>query len=678
MNQLKFRILSRHHCPDFLTNLVIYLVLLLGSWTEGAFAASAAADDWKLESHFEGRVTDTEGKPVRGASVFVVPEPNATSQRGPVRVKTDDEGRFSFDAQDMTFTDLDGLPTRRAGMLIAAADGFAPDWRNLKQGNRKGKQLQTEFELQLVKDDVAIRGQLIDHEGNSVEDARVRLSRLEVPLKDDLDAFLDKEAKRSRGSGFLTRTNFNRALYFPNLLPKIETEVETQMDGSFELRGLGRDRLAYLDVVAPPLRTTRLTVMTREAPDVGTIIDQATGEWTQKIHGADFTFQMAKGHQVSGRIVDRDTKQPIAGMLVGIGNRPLSPTADGDWKRTTLTNAGGRFTLDGLYPPPHQGYTITAASPPGLAYWQSVVQVDGDKEAVIQCQRAIPYRLELTDSDGIPVNGNVQYINFSSHSRKLPEGHLFPNTQNINATKQSDGVYEGLIMPGPGALLVTATDGRYARATVDLKKSFETEDPSVLDNLYQRFFRYREHAAIILVNEKNALTAKPLELSAVLQKAKPRRVSLLDPDDKPVVGVHVRGLKVNPNGGEPKLREASFPLRGLGSSEKIYLSFLHRGIVSGRVVDQTGRPIAKIIVQLKPKQGKHRWLVAKTDGEGKFRIEKLIPGQPYRVGTFNKNDHGQKPLVDDLEVKPGEERALGDLIRPALPSAPKPSGATTI
>ena len=63
-----------------------------------------------------------------GARLFVVPVDPVPARSGPLRASSDADGRFDFDAPDMTYTEIDGLPARRQGMLIATADGYMPDW----------------------------------------------------------------------------------------------------------------------------------------------------------------------------------------------------------------------------------------------------------------------------------------------------------------------------------------------------------------------------------------------------------------------------------------------------------------------------------------------------------------------------------------------------------------------
>ena len=91
-------------------------------------AAGSDPDDPKLAGTFTGRVLGPDAKPVAGAKIFIVPDEAKLKAIGPVRALTDADGRFSFDAPDMTFRSLDGLPARWQGLLFATHEGYAPDW----------------------------------------------------------------------------------------------------------------------------------------------------------------------------------------------------------------------------------------------------------------------------------------------------------------------------------------------------------------------------------------------------------------------------------------------------------------------------------------------------------------------------------------------------------------------
>ena len=62
----------------------------------------------------------------------------------------------------------------------------------------------------------------------------------------------------------------------------------------------------------------------------------------------------------------------------------------------------------------------------------------------------------------------------------------------------------------------------------------------------------------------------------------------------------------------------------------------------------------------------HGWLwePIRTDSEGRFRVDALVPGQKYSAGLVNVKDGGEDGFVfRDVALKPGEVLDLGD-VRP--------------
>src|SRR5262249_10367045 len=146
-------------------------------------------------------------------------------------------------------------------------------------------------------------------------------------------------------------------------------------EGRFTISGLGRDRLAELSVSAPGVVDTTLRVMTRNAADVGAF--PVNGEPTQFIHGAVFTLQLRAGLTIKGRVIDRDSRAPIAGMWVGPLQNAVNEFSSSlyPW----VTDEKGRFTITGLDPMILDGdhvhsRTIVAAATPGLPYQTAWVE----------------------------------------------------------------------------------------------------------------------------------------------------------------------------------------------------------------------------------------------------------------------------------------------------------------
>ena len=177
-------------------------------------------------------------------------------------------------------------------------------------------------------------------------------------------------------------TDYERNLTRPKLLPGATVETFTDAAGRFAMSGLGRDRLAVLEVSAPGVIGTTLTVMTRLGRDVGTRLDQ-NAKPTQTIHGAGFILQLKPGRTLTGIVRDHDTHKGIPGMWVGPGGEAMSGFSEGEYPRTT--DKDGRFTITGLDPSLSR-LQITAVPPPGAFYPITAVPVDEKSEVVIEPQ----------------------------------------------------------------------------------------------------------------------------------------------------------------------------------------------------------------------------------------------------------------------------------------------------
>jgi beta-lactamase regulating signal transducer with metallopeptidase domain len=690
--------------------------------------------------HFSGRVAGPDGKPLSGARVFLVPARGAGKGAGPVRAKTGADGRFAFDAPDMTYTEVDGLPARREGLLMVTAEGYAPDWFHTWGQDHSG--LHTHWDpvkgaavnLQLAKDDVPIHGRFLDPAGRPLAGARVRLKALMIPLKRDLGAHLDRQKK----GGLYTMTDYERSLYRPQI-PGLTAETRTDAQGRFTLTGLGRDRLAELSVSAPGVVDTTLTVMTRDGPDVGTRL-LPDGKPTEVIHGAGFALKLRPGRTVKGRVIDRDSREPIPGMWVGPLQNALNEFSSSlyPW----VTDEKGRFTITGLdplalepenilvggSPQPNANRLIVAAAAPGLPYQTAWALVKGEADVVIECRRGIPFRLKLVDERGRPVEAEITYVDVQPTGDVVHDEVIWPVSR---AARMADGTYQGYVLPGPGAVLVrTPRRSGYRPACVNPKAFFApgrtnwTADEQIIaygtqDTLTTSWGRYlqttyrgpavsqRDYTAIVLVNPPP--NSGPLQLSATVVRDRPRRVSLIDPGGKPVIGAEVHEYipwpAFTPGTLKPALtraqtphttlRAASFPLTGLHPDRVRRITFLKEdrqligflrargdgqapytvrmqpwGTVTGRIVDENGQalPIGR------PKRG---WTEPpalsisnvngedeagdRTDAQGRFRIGRLLPGRRYRAKVYRGWGVFTGTVIDNLVLRAGEVRDLGDI-----------------
>ena len=541
-----------------------------------------------------------------------------------------------------------------------------------------------------------IQGRFLDDDGQPLAGARIRLVSLTVPLRRDLAAHLAREMQRNLA---MNAPGYERSLHRPELAPGLTLETRTDGAGRFTLAGLGRDRVAQLAVSAPSVVDTTLTVMTRDAPDVGTGVS-FNGIPTQTIHGARFELRLKQGRTVSGVVRDRDSRMPLAGMLVGIGRKDFP--RDGVLSHQTVSDAKGRFKIAGLDPALAE-LTITAASAPGLPYLSAAAEVHGDAPVLIECRRGIAFRLRLVDEQGLPAEAEVSYDNVTPNPQ-APRGFCAPCRTPISlAARKENGTYEGFAVPGPGAVLVK-TPGRsdYRPAHVDPKAFFApgrtewTAQERITTygtrgtlSLSTGWAAQDNYAAIVLINP--APGSKRLELSATIAKDRPRRVTLVDPDGKPVVGATTDGMSLYPYDYEPPLRAAAFPLTRLHPDRVRRLTFTKEdrrligfllargdgdapyivqmkawGTVTGRIVDKNDNPLKASLslgdvageVNADAQVGIHRG--AATDDAGRFRIERLVPGQRYSAEVYR-----EQSLIgmafDKLMLGAGQVRDLGDI-----------------
>ena len=114
--------------------------------------------------------------------------------------------------------------------IVAWAPGFGPAWPETL-----AKDVTEDKPLRLVRDDVPITGRVVDLEGRAVREASIRVHMVE-----------------------LTKTQL------PGCEPAVSNTATTDRDGRFRLTGVGRDRLAILDIRGPSIAFRRVQVMTRQ------------------------------------------------------------------------------------------------------------------------------------------------------------------------------------------------------------------------------------------------------------------------------------------------------------------------------------------------------------------------------------------------------------------------------
>ena len=225
-----------------------------------------------------GRVLDPDGKPVAGAGVYVRHyaetrwselDPMAARQKGRV-AETDADGWFHFEldkgASDGSY--YSGETGWHKAQIAVAAPGFAPAWVEAGDMVKLG-----EIALRLVRDDVPVRGRVLDSQGRPVAGVAVRIRAIwEVNDGVDLDAMLASGAVDENMSRMVRRYGRRARPAAPTwqadpapLWPGGRNAWTTGADGRFEVRGIGRDRIARLEFHGGGVADGTLDVMARPA-----------------------------------------------------------------------------------------------------------------------------------------------------------------------------------------------------------------------------------------------------------------------------------------------------------------------------------------------------------------------------------------------------------------------------
>jgi beta-lactamase regulating signal transducer with metallopeptidase domain len=679
------------------------------------------AADAAQVAHFTGVVKDDKGQPLAGARIYILPFASGKKDPGPVRATTDKDGLFEFDAMDMTYSKYDGTPALHDGLLIATKEGYGPDsfhtWGNRNDGLRdwttpvKGAKI----DLQLAKDDVPVRGRLLNPDGKPLVRANVNVEAIGLPIKFNLDTHLKAEAEADIGRGFLTGAKvYERSLGRPELVPDLITQLQTDTDGRFEITGVGHERLVTLSVRHSSIQDARIEVMSRVAPDVGTIRD-FEGKATSTLHGSGFTRQMSPGLTLTGIVRDRRSKAPISGMWVTIFGDPVKYAYYN--RNPAVTDANGRFTITGLNPvyatQAIEKRDIAAYPQPGIPYLMAKAFFTSNEETIIECEPGIPFRLKVVDEIGRPVEGGVFYRPITPNPVieelvKPLRGNSFDGVS-MRALRRDDGTYEGFVLPGPGAIVFDATQRYVFRpALVDPKAFFEplrmdwpansetiygTGD--TLATIFQSNDPQTRHEAIVLVNPPD--DSKPLELTATVLKDRPRQVSLIDPEGKPVAGVDSR-MRWPDRETNEALNSATFVLRGLHPDRVKQMTFFHKernltgillargdsdepmtvilqpsAVVTGRLSFQDGKPRNNFYLAMRATdEGVDVLRLGELGRDGIFRIEGLIPGLSFssvNSGNVLRFVSLEGKPVENLILKPGEVRDVGEVrVVPAEPT----------
>jgi hypothetical protein len=342
---------------------------------------------------------------------------------------------------------------------------------------------------------------------------------------------------------------------------------------------------------------------------------------------------------------------------------------------------------------PYLGYSrFDVPDTPGL----EPLRVDFELERGVEISGRV-----LDRATGKPVRGEVRYF----HTRDNPNLKDFASLDRLGFIVSDwgkigpDGSFTVLGIPGPGALVVLARDStRYRR--VDARAE--------LTRLKVRSFPAGVTHAVTAIDASEK-EPKTLSYTLYVTPAGSRPVRVTGPDGKPVAGARAAGL--TDDSVVTRLAADRLTLGGLRPDGDRALVVIHEGrrlgavaavcgdsdrpfevkleplgAVTGRLVDDDGKPLAGRAVALSlwldptrfdnlpdrfvslgrfggPWQG-FTLRTAKTDRDGRFRLEGVLPGQRYDLDAGegdllrrgNRTHHAA-----GLRVEAGKSKDVGDV-----------------
>ncbi len=670
-----------------------------------------------------GRVVDPEGRPIAGATVAAsryrrggIGSFNQFSERQELdRALTERDGHFRLTFED---TDPSGSedqelsgPWGRPG-IVAWAPGFGPVWPETL-----AREVTEDKPLRLVRDDVPITGRVVDLEGRPVAGATIRVQMLECP-KDTaaVDRWLEAAAKDATGGTPPRKSYFPAAQQLPGCEPAVSTPTTTDSDGRFRLTGLGRDRLAILDIRGPSITFRRVQVVTRRMKRLENPDAEGPTLFDHGYYGADGTIVVEPGQPIEGVVRDRDTQAPIPGALVSAANLAGSIWLI-DGLVTSQTDAQGRYRLIGLpkgnghqlkvYPPLDQPYFITGVTAPGGPGLEPV-RFD------ISLKRGLWITGRVTDrKTGQPVPAAIHYYPFLSNTLAQAYPNFQPNSHSLHWTgshyrTDDAGRFRVVGLPGRGIVAAKSFDRSYRLGigadTIPERLSQQSMRREALPTYNQ--IHPQDFSALAGVNP--AADVQEFHQDLVLQPSPAVRVHLLDPEGKPLTHAMTWGRFPHERDfGDNNLYDQSQTLvSGLDPKESRTVVFLHRvrklgailvlkagevtddaertvtlrpcATITGRLVDADGKPVTGgIEVQLRKEGSRQRANSEPSElslpgqaleADGRFRIDSLAPGGSYTLRARDRLVWSIKmepetfkafELASNLEAEPGQVIDLG-------------------
>jgi hypothetical protein len=652
------------------------------SKTAGAKAPQAGGKSDEAEDLvFEGQVLDPAGRALAGAKLYLMfansgpTSPPARKERG----VSDAAGRFQFKVPSAEVANFDMQLRSEGALLLATAPGFGPEFVPLRLQSEK------DVRLKLVRDDVPIRGRIIDIQGRPVAGATVRPTDIKIPNSGDLTEFL-KELPDGEQAPLVES---KRLRHWSGAVTAFIPEVTTDKEGRFAMSGVGRERMLEVLVTGPTIALGRFKIMTRKSGTVTAPVHRGFADLGRETyHGADFDHVALPNLTIEGTVRDRASKRPLKGVTVrghrDVGGAPLTMIS-------ATTDDQGHFRLNGFAKgqPPE-----LLAIPNGeMPYLPSQVTVDAKQAtavADVDLIRGVWVTGRLTEkSSGKPARGHVQYFAFQDNPH-LNDAPGFKRTFYVDPTTVGEsGKFRIVVLPGKGLLAAQGwIEGRSFLRGVG-EDTIDTPKENGQYTTYPFYVFPGNYHVVAAVNPQPG--AESAECDLVLECGRTMQVRVVGPDGMPMAGTVAFG--VNDGGDRVDVASSEFTVSGLapsmgrhvvvrhdakrligtavvpGSGGSVVVAKLQPwGTLIGRVVNENGEPVDGVGLELTPWTGPKQSPGGplpdghvRIEKDGRFRISGIVPGVKYYLALLENGVQLKGYAVKGAIVEPGQTKDLGDL-----------------
>jgi len=660
-----------------------------------------------------GIVLKADGTPAAGATIrSAAPVTQMLERRlgrpfvsKMVETVADDHGQFTISVSKTPYRGLGDLEPQwldqwKATVIAATLTGFGPAW--IEYADIPSDKPLT---LQLVED-LPIRGQVVDLEGNPYRGTAIRVVQLQQSRDGNLDRVLLDNPQVRRplvlNQPIGVRRNFGLREIDPRLIG-LHERIITNDEGVFQIQNVGKERLIHLDFVGGDVSYRTAVVVSRDTkPLIQARIAELPGAPPpEPIYGADFKLAISPSRPIEGTVVDAKTEKPLAGFSVEISSggqlRPVRHVM-----RAT-TDSAGRFRLLGLskdqplrnrivaFPPKEEPYfprTMAIPETPGL----------DPIEIKIEVHRGIWIKGQVTNGETHqPISGlRVHYYPYQSNdsARSIPAFQARNRQEgdhDLYATG-SDGSYQVVGLPGQG---VVAVENELLRFVTGVGFDQIAAGRNLNGLAITQQLRGPSTDQTFVIRDVNpGADDQEAHLDLEVEPGVSTRIRVVDREGQAVPGTGVFGAGVtymaskadgsddaiaiiehlNPNGKHQM--QAHHRDRRLGLSFQIEPPYDRvitiviepLAVVKGRLLE-AGEPLARTIImpaykrtdtsgQMLPGIATSGSFV--TNASGAFECQ-LIPGFEYQIrargpgAPFNAG-----LLAEDLKLKAGETVDLGD------------------